>query len=256
MAEHPDVERFRQALEGAGSDQDLLTDEVVWHGAAAEGDEARGEDEVARLLSRAGGEAPALAVKEVYADGVHTVGWLERSADGRTLEQAVVFHLDGSGKATELWSLPTDREVAEALASGGSVPDHRNLPVFRTAEETRGRNTFEPEDIANINAFLREDVHWISAWGEGPSTREQCIEQFKGFLAGTGGTLHMDVFATFADDTHAASFVRLTATHPQKPDRHMDFKEVNLFHLDDNGQAYEFWGIQDDPDEANAFWAP
>ena len=66
----------------------------------------------------------------------------------------------------------------------------------------------------------------------------------------------MDVFATFADDAHAVSFVRLTADHPQYPDRHMDFKEVNLFHLDDNGQAYEFWGLQDDPDEANSFWAP
>ena len=36
----------------------------------------------------------------------------------------------------------------------------------------------------------------------------------------------------------------------------MDFKEVNLFHLDENGKCFEFWGIQDDPDEANAFWAP
>ena len=52
----------------------------------------------------------------------------------------------------------------------------------------------------------------------------------------------MDVFATFADDAHAVSFVRLTADHPQYPDRRMDFKEVNLFHLDENGQAYEFWG--------------
>ena len=239
MAEHPDVQRFRQALQGATSGHDLFAGGGEWHGVAAEGD-----------------DAPALAVKDVYADGVHTVAWLERSADGRTLDQAVVFHMDDSGKAAEVWSMPTDGEIAAALESGGSAPVHRNLPVFATAEETRGRNTFEPEDIANIDAFLREDVHWISSWGEGPSNREQCIEQFKGFLAGTGGTLHMEVFATFADDAHAVSFVRLTATHPAHPDRHMDFKEVNLFHLDGNGQAYEFWGIQDDPDEANAFWAP
>ena len=237
MAEHPDVQRFRNALEGTGSD-DLLTDDVVWHGA---------ED---------GADAPAASVKEVYADGVHTIARVERSADGRSVDQAIVFHLDGGGNVTEAWKLPTDSQVADALASGGSVPDHRNLPVFRTAEETRGRNTFEPQDTANIEAFLREDVQWISAWGPGPSTRDECIEQFKGFLAATGGTLHMDVFSTFADDAHALSFVRLTADHPQYPDRHMDFKEVNLFHLDPNGQAYEFWGVQDDPEEANSFWAP
>jgi hypothetical protein len=238
VAEHPDVQRFREALESSNAD-DLLADDAVWNGSTAEGD-----------------DAPAVAVKDVYADGVHTVAWLERSADGRTVDQAVVFHVGDDGKATQAWSMPTDSQVADALASGGSPPEHQNLPVFSTAEETRGRNTFEPEDIANIEAFLREDVQWISAWGPGPSSREECIAQFKGFLAATGGTLHMDVFKTFADDAHAVSFVRLTADHPQYPDRHMDFKEVNLFHLDENGQAYEFWGIQDDPDEANSFWAP
>ena len=237
MAEHPDVQRFRNALEGSSSDG-LLTDDVVWHGA---------ED---------GADAPGVSVKEVYADGVHTVAWLERSANGRSLDQVEVFHLDGNGNVSEAWKMPTDAEIDEALASGGSQPEHRNLAVFETAEQTRGRNTFEPQDIANIEAFLREDVKWISAWGPGPSSREECIAQFKGFLAATGGTLHMDVFATFADDAHAVSFVRLTADHPQYPDRHMDFKEVNLFHLDENGQAYEFWGVQDDPDEANSFWAP
>ena len=217
MAEHPDVQRFRNALEGSSSDG-VLTDDVVWHGA---------ED---------GADAPGVSVKEVYADGVHTVAWLERSANGRSLDQVEVFHLDGNGNVSEAWKMPTDAEIDEALASGWPQPEHRNLAVFETAEQTRGRNTFEPQDIANIEAFLREDVKWV--------------------LAATGGTLHMDVFATFADDAHAVSFVRLTADHPQYPDRHMDFKEVNLFHVDENGQAYEFWGIQDDPDEANSFWAP
>jgi hypothetical protein len=255
VPEHPDVQRFRRALE-AGTDpstEDLFADDVVWHGAGPAGGDTRGKDEVVRQLSESGG--PALAVKEIYADGLHTVGWLERSDNGRRLEQAVVFHMD-DGKATEAWSLPTDQQIADALAGGGDVPDHRNLPVFRTAEETRGRNTFEPDDIANISAFLREDVRWISPWGEGPSSREACIEQFKGFLAATGGTLHMEVYSTFADDSHALSFVELTAGRPDKPDRHMDTKEVNLFHLDENGQAYEFWGLQNDQESTDAFWAP
>jgi hypothetical protein len=253
VAEHPDVQRFRSALEARTdpSVQDLFADEVVWHGGGSGGD-ASGKDAVVAQWGESDG--PARSVKEVYSDGVHTIAWLERG-DGGAIQQALVFHM-ADGKATEVWSVPTDPEVAAAAAAGGEVPDHRNLPVFRTAEETRGRNTFEPDDIANIEAFLREDVQWISAWGPGPSSRDECIEQFKGFLAATGGTLHMDVFETFADDAHALSFVRLTADHPQYADRHMDFKEVNLFHLDENGQAYEFWGVQDDPDEANSFWAP
>src|SRR5262245_15640524 len=94
VAEHPDAQRFRNALEGTSPDE-LLTDNVVWHGA---------DD---------GADAPASAVKEVYADGVHTIARLERSADGRSLDQAVVFHLDDSGNVTEAWKLPTDSQVAD-----------------------------------------------------------------------------------------------------------------------------------------------
>jgi hypothetical protein len=240
VAEHPDVQRFRRALEAPddSSLQDLLADGAVWHGADADG-----------------GAQPERRVREVYADGVHTVAWLNRSANGRQEQQALVFHMDGD-KGTEVWSLPSDSEIASALERGEPVPDHQNLPVFRTAEETRGRNTFEPEDLANINAFLREDVRWISPWGQGPSNRDECIAQFQQFKAATGDTIHMDVFATFADDTHALSFVELTARRPDKPERLMDIKEVNLFHLDENGRAFEFWGLQDDPAKTDEFWAP
>jgi hypothetical protein len=36
----------------------------------------------------------------------------------------------------------------------------------------------------------------------------------------------------------------------------MDLKEVNLFHLDADGRAFEFWGVPNDPEIMDAFWAP
>src|SRR5438105_5543716 len=78
MAEHPDVQRFRRALDARGSStvdaetaellDELFADDVVWHGAAS------GKDEVIakwNALARNGG--PAIEVDEVYADGIHTV---------------------------------------------------------------------------------------------------------------------------------------------------------------------------------------
>ena len=265
MAEHPDVERFRRVLEwraqgpnDAGPLEDTFDEDITWHGAPASGDQARGREQILHLWVASAGRdgEPELQVGEVYADGVHTVASLRRAAGGRTLEQAIVFHLDDDGKVTELWSIPSDHALAEALARGEPAPEHPNLPTFRTAEETRGRNTFEPQDIENINAFLREDVRWISAWGPGPSNRDEVIAQFKAFKEATGGTIHMHVNGVFADDAHALSFVELTASRPDKPERRMDLKEVNLFHLDENGRAYEFWGIQDDPAKTDEFWAP
>jgi hypothetical protein len=68
---------------------------------------------------------------------------------GKEVEQAVIFHV-ADGKVTELWSLPTDRDIADAFARGEPVPEHRYLEVFHVAEDTRERNTFEPQDLENI----------------------------------------------------------------------------------------------------------
>jgi NAD(P)-dependent dehydrogenase (short-subunit alcohol dehydrogenase family) len=52
----------------------------------------------------------------------------------------------------------------------------------------------------------------------------------------------------------ASARVRLTADRPDQPDKHMDEKEANVFHLDDKGRAYEFWGVADDQASLNSFW--
>ena len=83
----------------------------------------------------------------------------------------------------------------------------------------------------------------------------EVLDKFKMFKQATGGTLFFDIHEVYADDTHAASFVTLTADHPDHPDRHMNVKEVNIFHLDANGRAYEFWGIPEDEAERDSFWA-
>jgi NAD(P)-dependent dehydrogenase (short-subunit alcohol dehydrogenase family) len=74
------------------------------------------------------------------------------------------------------------------------------------------------------------------------------------FKESTGGTLQLTLNEVFADDTHAVSLVRLTADRPDRPDKHMDEKEANVFHLDDKGRAYEFWGVADDQASLNSFW--
>jgi ketosteroid isomerase-like protein len=273
MAEHADVQRIgralevrnRATLEGDVADllERLFAAGVVWHGAAGqEGDEVRGADRVTALWNAAPGKGgPRIDVREVYADGLHGVASLEWTADGgRGVPQAMVFHLDETGAVDELWSLPTDEMVAAALDGDATVPEHPHLAVFRTAEETRARNTFEPHDLERLNAFLREDVRWLGAtedrWSEAAAGREQVIGLFQGSKQATGGTIRMELHGVFADDTHALSFVTITADRPDKPGRHMDLKEVNLFHLDADGRAFEFWGVPNDPEIMDAFWAP
>jgi NAD(P)-dependent dehydrogenase (short-subunit alcohol dehydrogenase family)/ketosteroid isomerase-like protein len=239
---------------------DVFADDVVWHGApGAPGEGVSGKEHVARLwnaVAREGGRAARIVEGDaVYADGTHVVGVLEVADDGTTIRQANILHLNDDGKATEVWTIPSDDAVAGALGNGEPVPEHPNLVTFRAAEEARARNTFGPEDLASIERFLREDVKWISPWGQGPTSRDEVVAQFDSFNEATGGTMQLDLNEVFADDTHAVSLVRLQADRPDKPGQHMDVREANVFHLDSEGRAYEFWGVAEDQAAINAFWS-
>ena len=254
------AEKFRTVLEARGNtelaeDDRALLDEafaedVVLHGAAG-GADAKGKEQVASAWN-ALAQAGQIAVGDVYADTSHVVGVVEVAAQGGMVRQAAIFHLNDEGKASEVWGLPTDSAIASS--NGEPIPEHPNVATFRAAEEARARNEFGPEDIAAIERFLREDVRWISPWGEGPTSRQQVLDQFASFNEATGGTMQLDLNEVFADDTHAVSLVRLQADRPDKPERHMDVKEANVFHLDKEGKTYEFWGVADDQAAINSFW--
>ena len=51
----------------------------------------------------------------------------------------------------------------------------------------------------------------------------------------------------FADDTHAVSLVRLEAERPDRPGKHMDVKEANVFHLDAEGPRLRVLGRRGGP---------
>jgi quercetin dioxygenase-like cupin family protein/ketosteroid isomerase-like protein len=275
VAEHPDVDRFRRALnarrEAATSDDDvalldgLFADDIVWHGAASGSGEAKGKADVIGLwnaFAKAGEGTPTIDVADVYADGEHAAALLELSVDGvGQVRQANIFHMNSEGKVAELWGLPPDRAIVEATAKGEPVPEHPNVATFLAAEEARQRSEFGPDDTATIRRFLADSVVWHmggqSEFAKAPPTNtiDEVISKFKMFKQATGGTLFFDIHEVYADDTHAASFVTLTADHPDHSDRHMNVKEVNIFHLDSDGRAYEFWGIPTDEAERDAFWA-
>lgn len=273
MAVHPDVARFTRALEARGSStpsdddlaflDELFADDVIWHGAAnGGGNDVQGKDQVVSSWNAFANQAgvSVTGASDVYADGVHAAGIVDYTVDGAgSVRQAHIVHLK-SGKVTEVWGLPTDQAIAEAAEKKQPVPVHPNVEHFRAAEEARQRSVFDESDNAIIARFLADEVIWHmggdTEWAQQPaaSRRDEVIEKFLMFKQATGGTLFFDIHEVFADDTHAASFVRLTADRPDNPDKHMNVLEVNIFHLDRDGRAYEFWGIPTDEEERDSFW--
>jgi SCP-2 sterol transfer family protein/SnoaL-like protein len=264
----PSKETFQRALEARSSSTlgpddkallgQLLADDVDWHGAEDGGGDLQGKEQV---IASWNGSANDLRVDvtDVFTDGLHTVALANVAGSGSgTVRQAIVFHLEEDGKVTQIWGLPSDRAAAATLASGGSPVEHPNLPVFLAAEEARARSEFGPDDMALIKRFFSDSPTWHmggkTGWAQDKEGIDQVIGTFQGLKKATGETLALEILEVFADDAHALSVVRLTADRPERPDKHMDVKEINLFHLDDEGRAYEFWGIPADEAERDAFW--
>ena len=68
-------------------------------------------------------------VGEVYADGEHAAGIVEVSAGAAgKVRQATIFHMNGDGKVSELWGMPSDSAIASAVATGEPVPPIRTSP--------------------------------------------------------------------------------------------------------------------------------
>jgi NAD(P)-dependent dehydrogenase (short-subunit alcohol dehydrogenase family)/ketosteroid isomerase-like protein len=233
--------------------QAVFTATAVSHGAGEGGSDVTGLDALASQWGVLAGPG-TVRVVDVFADDTHVVGIVEVSSGSTTVRQANLFHLGADGKATDLWGIPTDAAIVQAMATGQAPAEHPNVAVFRAAEEARARNEFGADDLAIIDRFLDPDVHWISAWGQGPENRDQVVAQFEQFKQATGGSMSLTLNEVFADATHALSMVRLQADRPDKPGKHMDVREANVFHLNENGQAFEFWGVADDQAQINAFW--
>src|SRR5207249_3653932 len=113
---------------------------------------------------------------------------------------------------------------------------------------------------AAIEAFLREDVIWQGAgnsqWREGIKTRPEVFRWYRLFKQVTNDTMNMDVHETYAGDEYAVSLVTISAERPDRPDKHLNMPEVNLFHLDPEGRCFEYWGIAEDQALMDDFWAP
>jgi hypothetical protein len=270
MAEHPNVDRFQKAAAGRllskpsqadlAATDDLFAEGIVWHDAPSGGDVAGKKAVVELWNAYARGEfgGPKLRLARVYADGNHGVLEFEvTSADDQLhVMQVLVLELDEAGQANAIWGMEPDSAIVKAFAIGTVPPPHPHLALFEIAEDVRNRQSFEPADMAVLHRFLDENVTWHGAgnsqFKDGAHPRENVIALYKLFKQYSNGTFAMHYSGMYAGDDHAVSFVKLTADIGPK---HMDFDEVNLFHLHPDGSTWEFWGIAEDQDAVDAFWA-
>ena len=133
MAEHPNVGRARDAYAAfAAGDLDAALKEVADDGVFHFGGDGplSGDHHGRPAIDQAligtfelTGGTQTLDIRGIYADDDHAVVVLRETAtrnDGATLDidEVHVLKIDGDGKITDLWDLPTDPDVHDGFFDG------------------------------------------------------------------------------------------------------------------------------------------
>lgn len=133
MSEHPNVQRVRDAyaaftnLDVATALKDLAPDAVFHFNGTGplSGDHKGVEDITTALIGvfETTGGTQKLDIANVFADDHHAVVVIRETAsrpDGATLDvdEVHVLAIDGEGRITDLWDLPSDPEAHDRFFDG------------------------------------------------------------------------------------------------------------------------------------------
>lgn len=134
------------------------------------------------------------------------------------------------------------------------LAEHPNVARVTRALEARARGTFDEQDTKIILDAFTDDAVWhmSGAW-EDVKGKDALLAQWKAVAEASGDSFRVDLHEMFADDDHA---VGISTIRARNGDRTMEMKELQVFHLTPEGKISEFWGIVQDEDALNAFWAP
>jgi ketosteroid isomerase-like protein len=137
------------------------------------------------------------------------------------------------------------------------LPEHPNVERVRTALEARARGTFDEADTTIILNAFTDDAIWHmtgnSAWAADIQGKENLLAQWRAVAEASGDSFRVELHEMFADDDHA---IGVSTIRARNGERTMEMKEIQVFHLTPEGKISEFWGIVQDQDALDAFWAP
>jgi len=131
------------------------------------------------------------------------------------------------------------------------MTEHPNVAILKRAYEA-----FAKADIATLSELIAEDAIWHVTghhqFSGDYKGRDQILAFFGTLAEDTGGTLSLEVHDILANDAHAVTLVQEKAL---RKGRSLDAKEVQVFHVDEQGRAKEFWEFPEDQKTYDAFWS-
>lgn len=131
------------------------------------------------------------------------------------------------------------------------MAEHPNVAIMRKAYAA-----FANGDVVTLSELIADNAVWhVSGhhtFSGDYKGRDQILAFFGTLAEDTGGTLSLEVHDILADNEHAVTLLREKA---QRKGRSLDANEVHVFHVNERGQATEFWEYPEDQKSYDEFWS-
>jgi ketosteroid isomerase-like protein len=132
-----------------------------------------------------------------------------------------------------------------------TTSQHPNVERARRAYEAFGKG-----DMQAVGQLLADDILWhtggksvISGDYRG---RDAVFGFFGKLMQETGGTFKSEVHDILANDQHNAALVTNTA---ERNGKRIEWRAVNISHVDRNGLTTEFWTFPENSQELDEFFS-
>jgi ketosteroid isomerase-like protein len=136
------------------------------------------------------------------------------------------------------------------------MAQHPNVAKIRRGFEVIEQETMSEDDLKFIDELFDDDIVWtmrgnsqIAGVKRGKAAVFEALGQVD---AESDNTFSREVKQVLADDEHGTCFMRIRAA---RGDRKEEWDEVAVFTFSPEGRIKEFWGITEDLEKVDAFWA-
>jgi ketosteroid isomerase-like protein len=136
------------------------------------------------------------------------------------------------------------------------VAEHPNVERIRRGFEVLEKTPPSEEDMQFVDDLFDEDVVWTKQGGSQLAGVERGKQAVFAALAQvdmeSNNTFKRDIKQVFADDEHGVCVMQI---HASRGDTHRDWGEVAVFTFTPEGRIKDFWGITEDLEMVDKFWA-
>ncbi|MEA2460010.1 MAG: uncharacterized protein QOH90_187 [Actinomycetota bacterium] len=131
------------------------------------------------------------------------------------------------------------------------MAEHPNVERVRS-----GYNSFTSGDLEGVMNFFHKDIVFHVP-GNNPVAgdykgQDEVMGFFGRLMQETGGSFKLEVHDILANDDHGVGLVRQSG---ERNGKSLSMNVMQVFHIDADGKATEFWGFPEDGAAVDAFWA-